>query len=181
MAYEFKGRTQSNVEAETGRRRPAAGADAGAPRASRASRADRSPMQTFAALVGATFLLAGIAGFIPGVTTNYDQLEFAGPESGAKLLGLFEVSVLHNIVHMLFGVGLLAAARYSWSKLFLLGGGVSYLLVTLYGAFVDRDSDANFLPINNADNLLHLALSLAMIVLGVLGMRLSEGTPATRT
>ena len=178
MAYEFKGRTQARVEAETGRRRPARSE---APREPRASRRDRSPMQTFAALVGATFLLAGIGGFIPGITTNYDELEFAGPESGAKLLGLFEVSVLHNIVHLLFAVGLIAAARYSWSRLYLLGGGLSYLVVVLYGAFVDRESDANFLPINNADNILHLVLALGMIGLGVLGMRLSAGMPATRT
>ncbi|MDQ4069477.1 MAG: DUF4383 domain-containing protein [Actinomycetota bacterium] len=138
-------------------------------------------MQTFAAIVGATFLLVGIAGFIPGITRNYDQLEFAGPESGAELFGLFQVSILHNIVHLLFAVGLIAAARYSWSRLYLLGGGLGYLVVTLYGAFVDRESNANFLPINNADNILHLVLALGMIGLGVLGMRLSEGMPATRT
>ncbi|MGH9265906.1 MAG: DUF4383 domain-containing protein, partial [Acidimicrobiales bacterium] len=88
-------------------------------------------MQTFAALMGAVFGLAGIGGFIPGVTTNYDELEFAGPESGAKLLGLFEVSILHNLVHLLFAIGLLAAARYSWSRAYLLGGGIGYLGVVL--------------------------------------------------
>jgi len=77
--------------------------------------------------------LAGIGGFIPGITTDYDELELAGPESGAKLVGLFEVSVLHNIVRLLFAVGLVAAARYSWSRLYLLGGGVAYLGVALYG------------------------------------------------
>ena len=131
-------------------------------------------MQVFAAMVGAAFLLVGIGGFIPGVTSNYDELEFAGPESGAKLLGLFEVSILHNIVHLLFAVGLLAAARYSWSRLYLLVGGVGYLGVVVYGVLVEHDSDANFLPINDADNMLHLVLALAMIALGVLGTRLAR-------
>ena len=137
-------------------------------------------MQTLAALVGATFLLVGVAGFIPGITSNYDELEFAGPDSGAKLLGLFEVSIVHNIVHLLFAVGLLAAARYSWSRTYLLAGGLAYLVVVLYGVFVDRDSDANFLPINSADNVLHVVLSLGMIGAALVAMRLDEGTPATR-
>ena len=54
--------------------------------------------------MGIVFLLVGIAGFIPGVTTNlYDGLEFAGNDGTAELLGIFQVSVLHNIVHLLFG------------------------------------------------------------------------------
>lgn len=171
MSYEFQGRTREKTEAESGRR-PAAGR---APREPRTTRSPgRSLLQTFAALVGAAFLLVGVSGFIPGITSNYDELKFAGPDSEAKLLGLFEVSVLHNIVHLLFAVGLLAAARYSWSRLYLLGGGIGYLGVTVYGALVERESDANFLPINTADNFLHLGLSLAMIALGLIGIRQAE-------
>ena len=33
--------------------------------------------------VGATFFLVGILGFVPGVTQNYDAMEFAGHNSGA--------------------------------------------------------------------------------------------------
>ena len=177
MSYEFQGRTKARVEEESGRRRPTRDR---APREARGTgREPRTPMHAFAATMGAVFLLAGIGGFIPGVTSNYDELEFAGPESGAKLLGLFEVSVLHNIVHLLFAVGLIAAARYSWSKLYLIGGGIAYLGVVLYGALVDKEADANFLPINNADNILHLVLGLAMIALGVLGTRLSQPGAAT--
>lgn len=168
MSYEFQGRTGARTEAESGRRRSEPSA----------AREPRVPMHAFAASTGLVFLLLGIGGFIPGVTTNYDELELAGPESGAKLLGLFEVSILHNIVHLVFAVGLVAAARYSWSRLYLLGGGVAYLGLVLYGFLVDRGSGANFLPVNDADTLLHLALGLAMIVLGVLGTRLSTD-PAT--
>jgi len=69
--------------------------------------------------VGAVFLLVGLLGFIPGITTNLDQLEFAGHHSDAKLLGAFEVSILHNIVHLLFGVAGIAAglARPSAARL----------------------------------------------------------------
>ncbi len=137
----------------------------------------RQPIHAFAASAGLLFLLVGIAGFIPGVTSNDDELAFAGPDSAAKLCGLFEVSVLHNIVHLLFALGLIAAARVAWSRIYLLGGGAAYLLVALFGAVVERESDANFLPINTADNLLHLALGVSMIALGILGIRLSRGRP----
>ena len=71
----------------------------------------RTPVQNVARLVGVVFLLVGIAGFIPGLTTNlYDGLEFAGNDGNAELLGIFQVSVLHNIVHILFGIAGLALA-----------------------------------------------------------------------
>ncbi len=180
MSYEFQGRTRARVEEESGRRRPARERAPREERPAARDREPRTPMHAFAAASGLVFLLTGIGGFIPGITTNYDELEFAGPESGAKLLGLFNVSVLHNIVHLLFAVGLIAAARYTWSRAYLLGGGVAYLGVVLYGALVDKEADANFLPINNADNLLHLVLALGMIALGLLGTRLSQPVAATR-
>jgi hypothetical protein len=139
----------------------------------------RSLLQIFAAVVGATFLLVGILGFIPGVTQNYDELAFAGTDSSAELLGLFRVSILHNIVHMLFGVGLVAAARPSWSATFLIGGGVLYVGVVLYGVLIDETSDANFLPINDADNVLHLVLAIGMIALGLIGLAADRRRGAT--
>ncbi|HLM64525.1 MAG TPA: DUF4383 domain-containing protein [Acidimicrobiales bacterium] len=125
-------------------------------------------IQRAAALVGAVFLLVGIAGFIPGITTNFDDLTFAGTDSRAELLGLFQVSVLHNLVHLAFGVlGLVASRTVPASRLYLIGGGVVYLLLTLYGAVIDLADDANFVPFNTADNWLHLVLGVGMIALGV--------------
>lgn len=133
-----------------------------------------SPLQIAAAAVGAGFLLSGILGFVPGVTTNYDDLTFAGHESGALLLDTFQVSILHNVVHLLFGVAGLAMAR-SWSgaRTFLLGGGVIYLALWVLGLVVaDETTSANFVPLNDADNWLHLGLGAAMLLLGVvLGRR----------
>ena len=135
-----------------------------------------TPIQRAAAAVGVTFLLVGILGFVPGITTDYDQLELAGHESGAKLLGIFEVSVLHNVVHLLFGVaGLALARRYDSARTYLIGGGVVYFVLFLYGLLVDHDSPANFVPLNSADNVLHLVLSLGMVGLGVALSRRRSG------
>jgi hypothetical protein len=104
-------------------------------------------------------------------------MEFAGPESDAKLLGIFTVSVLHNIVHLLFGVaGLIMGRTVAGARAFLIGGGVIYVLLWLYGLLVDRNSDANFVPFNDADDWLHLGLAIVMIGLGLALSR----TPATR-
>lgn len=141
---------------------------------------DRSLVQLGALAVGATFLLVAVLGFVPGITTNFSELSFAGHESEAKLLGLFQVSVLHNIVHGLFGIaGLVAAGTVGGARVFLIGGGVIYLVLTVYGAVIDLDSAANFVPVNVADNLLHLGLGLGMITLGVILGKNAARTPAT--
>jgi len=119
-------------------------------------------------VVGATFLLGGVLGFIPGITTDYGDMAFAGNGSGANLLGLFEVSVLHNIVHLLYGVvGILAARLASTARTYLVVGGAIYLVLWIYGLVVDENSSANFVPLNTADNWLHLFLGIGMIALGL--------------
>ena len=137
----------------------------------------RHPLQTAAAVVGAVFLLVGVLGFIPGVTTQYDQLGFAGHESGALLLGLFQVSVLHNLAHLAFGVAGVAMARsVSGARNYLIWGGAVYAVLWLYGLLVGHGSPANFVPVNTADNWLHLLLAVGMIGLGVLLGRRVVGT-----
>jgi arginine exporter protein ArgO len=134
----------------------------------RTTAAERSPSRTGALAVGIVFLVVGIAGFVPGLTSNLDLIEFAGHESGAELLGVFQVSVLHNLVHLLFGViGIAAAREARWSRSYLIAGGAVYLVLWLYGLIVDETADANFVPVNSADDWLHLGLGVAMIALGV--------------
>ena len=122
-----------------------------------------TPVQQAARLIGIVFLLVGIAGFIPGITTNlYDGLEFAGDGSEAELLGLFQVSILHNIVHALFGVGILMAATPEGARTFLLGSGAIYVVLFLIGIIGAGD----WVPINGGDNWLHLGLAVGLLALG---------------
>jgi hypothetical protein len=138
--------------------------------------ANRTPLQLAALVVGVAFLLVGILGFIPGVTTHYDDMSFAGHMSMAKLLGIFRVSVLHNIVHLLFGVAGIALSRSNdRARTFLIGGGAIYLILWIYGLVIDKSSDANFVPLNSADDWLHFVLGAGMILLGVVLGRSAAG------
>ncbi|MDX6327554.1 MAG: hypothetical protein QOK15_3908 [Nocardioidaceae bacterium] len=130
-----------------------------------------------AKLVGAVFLLVGVLGFIPGITQHIYPISFAGHGGNDTLLGLFKVSVLHNLVHLLFGVAGLAMAKTTRSATsYLVGGGVIYLVLAIYGAVISNQSAANFVPINTADNWLHLVLGLGMIALGSIGLRALRDT-----
>lgn len=131
--------------------------------------AARTNVQKASIVVGAVFLLVGILGFVPGITANFDELHFAGQHSEAMLLGLFQVSALHNIVHLLFGAaGLLMAKTATGARSFLLYGGVIYLVLFVYGLVVPQDSAGNFVPLNGFDNVLHLLLGVGMVALAVI-------------
>jgi 4-hydroxybenzoate polyprenyltransferase len=126
-------------------------------------------VQKASVVVGVVFLLVGALGFVPGVTTDYDTLALAGHHSDARLFGVFEVSALHNAVHVLFGVlGLLLWRTFNGARIFLLAGGAVYALLAFYGVLVDHDGPANVVPVNVADNWLHLALAVGMLTLGLL-------------
>jgi hypothetical protein len=136
--------------------------------------AGRTNIQKAALAVGVVFLLVGVLGFIPGITSNYESLGFAGHGSEALLLGIFQVSVLHNIVHLLFGAAGIAMARTAaQSRNYLIVGGAIYLVLWLYGLLIGHDTAANFVPVNTADNWLHFVLGVAMLGLG---FALSRGT-----
>jgi hypothetical protein len=129
----------------------------------------RSPVQTAALIVGVLFVAVGLIGFLPGVTTDVGAIDVAGRESDAQLFGLFTVSVLHNVLHIAFGIaGIIMARTGSHSHVYFIGGGMVYLALWLYGWAVEQNSPANFMPVDDADNWLHLALGVGMVALGAL-------------
>jgi len=129
---------------------------------------ERSPVQSLTLIFGIVFLALAILGFVPGLTTHYGDMSFAGDDSASELLGVFQVSILHNIVHLLFGVaGLSLAKTREGSRNFLIGGGAIYLLLWLLGLA----GGADWVPANTADDFLHLALGVTMIGGGILTTR----------
>ena len=134
----------------------------------RAPAGNKDLLRLAARVVGAVFLLVGVLGFVPGITSDYGDMSVAGHESMSMLLGVFQVSILHNVVHLLFGVaGILLSRTDSGVRSYLVGGGVVYLVLWIYGLVIDQSSAANFVPVNTADNWLHLVLGLGMIGAGV--------------
>lgn len=136
----------------------------------------RRLIERTALTTGAVFAIVGILGFIPGITTNYSQLGVAGHDSAALLLGVFQISILHNAVHVLFGaVGFLMGRTATLARYYLIGGGVIYLVLWVYGLLIDQGSTANFIPVNTADNWLHAGLGAGMVILGfILGRNVRE-------
>jgi hypothetical protein len=125
---------------------------------------ERTPLQTVALLTGIVFLLLGILGFIPGITTNAPG-DFSGRDSDAELLGLFQVSILHNIVHLLYGlVGIALARTWDGARTFLIGGGVIYLLLWILGLI----GGTNWVPTDAADDWLHFVVGVGMVGAGFL-------------
>lgn len=127
----------------------------------------RSTIQWAAMLSGVVFLLVGVAGFIPGITTNYDRLGTFGGV-GALLLGLFGINWLESVVHLLYGfAGLGAASSPRRARSYFLIGGAGYIVLWVYGLVIDLSTTANFIGINQTANWLHFALGVVMIGVGI--------------
>ena len=122
----------------------------------------RTPAQWYCLLAGAALLLAGLLGFLVNADFGVGNVP-SGTVEGDSLLG-FEVNGWHNVVHLASGLVLLAAANTRPSaKAVALTFGVVYGLVTIIG-FIDGRDVIGLLPVNAADNVLHVALSALGII-----------------
>jgi hypothetical protein len=126
------------------------------------------PVQHAAATIGAVFGLVGLLGFLPGLTMHMDDITVAGEHTTTLLFGVFAVSVLHNVIHLLYAVaGLALATRARTARWFLITGGAGYLLLALLGV----TGVAHWIPLNTADGWLHLTVGAAMVGLSLLPAR----------
>ena len=124
---------------------------------------ESSALQKAARFAGILFLLVGILGFIPGITEDAPG-DFSGEDSPGSLFGVFQTSILHNLVHLLFGVaGLVLSRTWEGSRNFLIGGGAVYLLLWVVGMLGAMD----WLPADDTDDWLHLGLGVGMVGLGI--------------
>jgi hypothetical protein len=139
----------------------ASGARAERVRAHETDRA-RTPAQWYCLLAGLSLLLAGVLGFI--VDAGFDT---GSNIQGDKLL-VFEVNGIHNLVHIASGLVLLAAAgRRASARIVAIAFGVVYGIVTIIG-LIDGETVLGLLPVNGADNVLHVALSALGLAAGFL-------------
>jgi hypothetical protein len=133
-----------------------------------------TPAQWYCLLAGLGLLLAGIFGFLADST--FDTGGTVDPNAGGNADGQlqgdsflgFEVNGWHNIVHLLSGIVLLAAFRKNnIARKVALAFGIVYGLVTLIG-LIDGNDILGLLPVNPADNILHLVLSALGIITALL-------------
>ena len=145
--------------------------------ATTATRGDdaRAAGQTLALVIGAAYVLVGIVGFF---VTGFD--DFAAP-TNERLLGIFEINPLHNVVHLLIGfAGLALWKRRDSARAYGMALALGYGLTFLFGLFVaGKDTSANFLSINGADNVLHLVSALAGVAIVMLLSRTVTTVPGS--
>lgn len=117
-------------------------------------------VQRAAQILGVVFILFGIAGFFAtGMSMDADV------ETAPRLLGLFPVNVLHNVVHLLFGGwGLWASRSYDASVMYGKGGGIAYLGLAVIG-FIWPEF-FGIMPIGGNDIWLHVVLGIALLAAG---------------
>jgi hypothetical protein len=126
-------------------------------------------VRNFAVLYGVIFLIIGIAGFIPAFLTPLgpEHPELAVTAGSGLLFGLFPVNVLHNIVHVVFGVWGLAASRsVAGSVLYARSVAVIYAVFVLMGLFPFLRTTFGLVPLYGHDIWLHLLLAAVAAYFG---------------
>jgi hypothetical protein len=125
----------------------------------------RTVPQILALVFGAIYLLVGIVGFF---ITGFS--DFFAHDTGKNLL-IFEINGMHNVVHIVVGVAGLVLARtlagaraYGW--LLAVGYGAAFI----YG-LIAINKGWDFLSLNWADNILHIATALVGLVIALLPVR----------
>ena len=125
--------------------------------------------RTFALIFGIAFLAIGISGFIPGLSTppHSGHPELAVDAFYGQALGLFPVNILHNIVHILFGVwGLLAYKSLSASKGYAKSVAIAYAVLTVAGFVPGLNTMFGLVPLFGNDIWLHALLAAVAAYFG---------------
>jgi hypothetical protein len=136
---------------------------------------DRTPAQLYALLFGAVLLAIGILGFV--ADTSFDT----GSNVDGSDLIIFEVNGWHNIVHILSGLlGLALWRRRDTARAYALGFGAVYLVVTIWG-FITSDQVLWLIPVDAADNVLHLLIAVAGLAAGLSSLDEPARRAAPRT
>src|SRR5688500_4985478 len=116
--------------------------------------------KTAALVIGLLFIAVGLLGYV------------ANPVIGESENAIFHADSVHNIVHIVSGVLflLVAFASPANAAMFCKVFGAVYLLLGVLGLFrIGSDGMTTllgFLHVNGADNYLHIALGIAILLVG---------------
>lgn len=114
-------------------------------------------LKAIAVIFGLAFISAGILGFLPEFVTHN------------KLLGIFEINPLHNIIHIVTGVIALLCGFSSRNaaKGFFIIFGLVYAAVAALGFYQGEGVLLNLIAVNNADNWLHASIAVVSLYFGI--------------
>ncbi len=130
----------------------------------------RSTIQRITIGFGIVYLLIGILGFIPGITTF--AANPMGPVPGeGLLLGIFAVNVVHNIAHLVLGAVLILGGLSAESVTKVNKGMAAVFLVLVVGSVIAPIVEG--VAINPPDTALHFASALLTGYLGFVAPRQS--------
>jgi hypothetical protein len=128
-------------------------------------------VKTIAMIFGVVFILVALLGFMATGMSNMDS----DPATAPRVLGLFPVNVLHNVVHLLFGIwGVVSARSFAGARTYCMTAGVIYLVLAALGFIAP--TTFGLIPIGGNDIWLHALLGVAL--LGA-GMTAKDSPPAT--
>jgi hypothetical protein len=118
---------------------------------------------------GIVFLLVGVLGLVTS-----GGLSMAAEPAPGMIFAIFPVNLVHNVVHILFGVwGVLAARSFAGAKTYCTVGGIIYIVLAICGYFIP--STFGLIPIGGNNIWLHALLG---IVLAVVGFTAKDSMPA---
>lgn len=121
-----------------------------------------SAAQWFCIVVGATLVVVGLLGFLAEATFDTSAGSDPGAVDGENFI-LFEVNGWHNVVHIASGLFLLAlAGKHRTARTAALAFGAIYAVVTVIG-LIDGHDVLGLIPVNPADNVLHILLTIAAL------------------
>ena len=127
--------------------------------------------RTFALIAGTVFLVAGVLGFMPGITVDHALGFIPGNTGGHEyLLGIFAVDTVHNLINLVIGALGIAAFYGDRTRLYCQGLGIVCLVIGIL-SFIPALVFGNgmllgLFHVNLADNLLYLIVGLVAAYLG---------------
>jgi hypothetical protein len=132
--------------------------------------------RNFAMILGAIYVIVGVAGFVPafltapagGPTLRLDQ-------GYGYLFGLFPVNYLHSVVHLAVGVwGLLAARTFDAARTFSASIAIIFAVLTVMGLIPVLDTTFGLIPLFGHDIWLHALTAIVAAYFGFRERRMAE-------
>ena len=137
----------------------------------------------FSLVLGIIFLLIGIAGFVPGLLqTPEPAADVEVTQSFGRLMGLFPVNALHNLVHIIFGIWGIAAYRsYTGARGYSKAVAIIYAVLAVMGIIPGLNTTFGLIPLYGHDIWLHTVIAIAAAYFGFVATDREVGHSTTTT